>query len=207
MEEIRNYGKIVCIKNNFENGWWKDAYSSSYSLGSAPGHKLQKPSKESGIFQSLGTINFVLCYQKGESKRRAWSNAPHLLNTLLVLSTHNRKCANKMHCIFLYLVAYLSFYHEKAIYALYDFAQDNNFAKHSKLGSKFLTKFAGKLFKKRENGRSEHVNFQIFFGRACPLIEFSMFLNQLQICSAEKNTFENLVEIMAPCYASAIRIS
>ena len=27
---------------------------------SAAGHKLQKPSKASGIFQSLGTINFVL---------------------------------------------------------------------------------------------------------------------------------------------------
>ena len=26
---------------------------------SASGHKVQKPSKESGIFQSLGTINFV----------------------------------------------------------------------------------------------------------------------------------------------------
>ena len=30
--------------------------------GSAPGHKLQKPSKESGIFHSLGTITFVLVY-------------------------------------------------------------------------------------------------------------------------------------------------
>ena len=36
--------------------------------GSAPGHKLQKPSKESGIFQSLGTISFVLFYLKAESK-------------------------------------------------------------------------------------------------------------------------------------------
>ena len=37
--------------------------------GSAPGHKLQKPSIESGMFQSLGTISFVLFYQKTESKR------------------------------------------------------------------------------------------------------------------------------------------
>ena len=29
---------------------------------STPGHKLQKPSTESGIFQSLGTISFVLIY-------------------------------------------------------------------------------------------------------------------------------------------------
>ena len=38
------------------------AHSSCYPHGSAPGHKLQKPSKESSIFQSLGTINFVLFY-------------------------------------------------------------------------------------------------------------------------------------------------
>ena len=61
-EGVRNYGKIVYIKNVFENGCWEDAYPSSYPPESAPGHKLQKPSKESGIFQSLGTINFVLSY-------------------------------------------------------------------------------------------------------------------------------------------------
>ena len=41
---------IVCIKNIFENGWWGDAYPSSYPFRFAPGHKLQKPSKKSGIF-------------------------------------------------------------------------------------------------------------------------------------------------------------
>ena len=52
--------------------------------GFAPGHKLQKPSQQPGIFQSLGTINFVLFYQKAESKREAWNNAaPPPLNTLL----------------------------------------------------------------------------------------------------------------------------
>ena len=50
---------------------------------SVPSHKLQKPSKEYGIFQLLGTINFVLVYQKAESKGGAWPNAP--LNTLPVL--------------------------------------------------------------------------------------------------------------------------
>ena len=30
--------------------------------GSVPGRKLQKPSKESGIFQSLVTISFVIFY-------------------------------------------------------------------------------------------------------------------------------------------------
>ena len=52
---------------------------------SAPGHKLQKPSKESGIFQSLVTINFVLFYRTARSKEGgAWPNFPPLpLNTLL----------------------------------------------------------------------------------------------------------------------------
>ena len=44
------------------------------------------------------------------------------LKYALALSTHSRKCANKMHRIFLYLIAYLSSYHEKAINALYDLA-------------------------------------------------------------------------------------
>ena len=62
IEKVRNYEKIVCIKNVFENGWCEHAYLSFYPSGSAPGHKLQKSSKESGIFQSLGTINFVILY-------------------------------------------------------------------------------------------------------------------------------------------------
>ena len=49
------------IKNIFENGWWR-IHPLILPPRSAPGHKLQKPSKESGIFQSLGTINFVLFY-------------------------------------------------------------------------------------------------------------------------------------------------
>ena len=63
--EVRNYGKTVNMKNIFENGWWEDAYPLSYP----PGYKLQKLSKESGIFQSLGTINFVFLL-KGRVKMR-----------------------------------------------------------------------------------------------------------------------------------------
>ena len=62
IEEVRNYRKIVYINKVFENGWREDVCSSSYAPGSTPGHKLQKPSKQCGIFQSLGTINFVLFY-------------------------------------------------------------------------------------------------------------------------------------------------
>ena len=52
----------IYIKHIFKNGWWEDAYSLSYSPRSASRHKLQKPSKESGIFKLLDTINFVLFY-------------------------------------------------------------------------------------------------------------------------------------------------
>ena len=66
IEEVRNYGKIVRINNIFENGWWEDAYLSFYLFESAPGHKLRKTPKESGILQSLGTISFVLFCEKAE---------------------------------------------------------------------------------------------------------------------------------------------
>ena len=45
IKEVRNNGKIVYIKSVFENGWWEDAYSSTYLLGSAAGLKLRKPSR------------------------------------------------------------------------------------------------------------------------------------------------------------------
>ena len=51
--------------------------------GSAPGHKLQKSSKESGIFQTPGAINFVLFYKKAESKGGQCTMLPPL-NTLLL---------------------------------------------------------------------------------------------------------------------------
>ena len=47
------------------------------TLGLATGHKLQKPSKESGMFQSLGTISFVLFLLKSRVKKgEGWHNGP-----------------------------------------------------------------------------------------------------------------------------------
>ena len=73
IEEARNYEKIISyIKNIFQNDWWEEAYPSSYPppFRSAPGPKLQTLSKESGIFQSHGTINFVVFLLKDKVKRR-----------------------------------------------------------------------------------------------------------------------------------------
>ena len=61
----------------FENGRWEDALSSLYPPGSASGHKLQKPSKGSGIFQSLGSINCSFLLKNGVKwGKGAWRNAP-----------------------------------------------------------------------------------------------------------------------------------
>ena len=68
IEEVRNYEKIVYIKSIFENGWWEDAYPSSYPPGSVRDPKLQKPSKESGIFQSFGTI-ILFFFTKKQSQK------------------------------------------------------------------------------------------------------------------------------------------
>ena len=53
-------------QKHFKNGWWEDAYPSSHPPKSVPRHKLQKPSKESGIFQSLDIINFFFTKRKSQ---------------------------------------------------------------------------------------------------------------------------------------------
>ena len=80
--------------------------------------------KSLAYFRHLTPL-IVFFFTKKQSQKGGggtWPNAPRFLNTLLVLSTRNGKCANKMHRIFLYLIAYLSSYHEKAINALHDLA-------------------------------------------------------------------------------------
>ena len=55
---------------------------------SAPGHNLQKQSKESGIFQSLGTINFVL-FTKKQNQRRGGMAQSHT-DTFQTSQTHSQ---------------------------------------------------------------------------------------------------------------------
>ena len=49
----------------------------------APGHKLQKPSKKSGIFQSLSTISFALFLLEGRVTGGGTRRNASPLNTLL----------------------------------------------------------------------------------------------------------------------------
>ena len=62
------------------------------------------------------------------------------------------------------------------------------FAKHSESGSKNLNTFCLKIIQKALKIAIQHVNFQNFSGEACPrtALKLFLFLNQLQICSAEK---------------------
>ena len=71
--------KLYASKTLLAGGWWEDAYPSCYPSGFAPGNKLQKPSKESGIFQSLGTIGIVLFTKRQSQKgRKTWHNALYI---------------------------------------------------------------------------------------------------------------------------------
>ena len=60
IEEVRNYGKIVglYIKNIFENGWWVDAYPSTYPPGSAPGISYENHQKSLAYLSSRFLLFF-----------------------------------------------------------------------------------------------------------------------------------------------------
>ena len=74
IKEVQSYEKIVYIKSIFENGSWEDAYSSSYPPVSAPGHKLQKLSKESDIFRSSRKCSRISWIEPALKNSRIFSN-------------------------------------------------------------------------------------------------------------------------------------
>ena len=77
LAEILTTTEIVFIKNIFENGGCEDAYPSSYPSGSAPGHKAQKPSKESGIAYFSCLALSVLCFfTKSQSQKGVHGTIP-----------------------------------------------------------------------------------------------------------------------------------
>ena len=56
IEEVRNYGKIVDIKNIFENGWWGDAYPSSYPLDPPLAISYRNHQKSVAYFSHLAPL-------------------------------------------------------------------------------------------------------------------------------------------------------
>ena len=73
IEEVRNYRKFYTLKTflKMADGRVNTSHPSPTPLDPpfSPDHKPQKPSKEFGIFQSPGTISFVLFYSKAESRK------------------------------------------------------------------------------------------------------------------------------------------
>ena len=90
IEEVRNYEKIkklyklAYIKTIFQNGWWEEAYPSSYPPGSAPGHNLQKPSNTLSLpyFNHLAPLTLLIVAKRQSKEGRTgkgswhWHNAP-----------------------------------------------------------------------------------------------------------------------------------
>ena len=100
IEGVRDFGKIRIHQKHFCK-WLVGGcitYLSSYSPGSAPGHKLQKQSKECNMLQSLGTISFFFFLLKGRFKKggRHGTISPpeYALNTRKGKKQQNEKCCN-----------------------------------------------------------------------------------------------------------------
>ena len=83
IEVVRYYGKVAYIKNilKMTRGWMHTPHLTPLDPPLANGHKLQKPSKESGIYQSFGPTSFVVFLLKGRVKTQKGErrhNAPLL---------------------------------------------------------------------------------------------------------------------------------
>ena len=59
IEEIRNYGKIVYIKNIFENGWWRMHTPHLTPLDPPPDHKLYRNHQQSLTYFSHLAPSFL----------------------------------------------------------------------------------------------------------------------------------------------------
>ena len=89
IEEVQNYGKIVCIKNIFENGCWMDAYLLSYPLDPSLALSYKNHQKSLAYFSHSAPL--ILFFLLKEVKRGgAWHNAP--LNMLLPRSLRLGAC-------------------------------------------------------------------------------------------------------------------
>ena len=81
IKEARNYGKIVYIKNIFQNSWWEDAYPSSYPLDPPLTISYENHRKSLAYFSILASLILFFFTKRRIQKEGLWYNAP--LNTLL----------------------------------------------------------------------------------------------------------------------------
>ena len=79
IEEARNYGKILYMKNIFENGWWEEAYTSSYSLDLALAISYKNYQKNLAYFSHLAPLILLIFTKRQSQEDRTggrWYNAP-----------------------------------------------------------------------------------------------------------------------------------
>ena len=86
IEEVRNYGKIVSMKNVFENAWWEDAYPSSFPPWIRPWSYATETIKRVWYilvtWQLAPLVLFFFTKKQSQKGRGAWNNVLPL-NTLL----------------------------------------------------------------------------------------------------------------------------
>ena len=83
--------KIVCMKNIFENGWWEDAYPSSYPLDPPLAISYEKYQKSLAYFRHLAPIVSFL-FTKRQSQKGRHGTMPPFLNMLLPRSLRLGAC-------------------------------------------------------------------------------------------------------------------
>ena len=74
-EEARNYGKIIYIKNIFKNGWWEEAYPSSYPLDPSLAISYKNHRKSLAYFSHLARL-ILFFFTKRQKKGGGGHNAP-----------------------------------------------------------------------------------------------------------------------------------
>ena len=95
IEEVRNYGKIVYIKNIFENDWWKDAYPSSYPLDPPRAIRYRDYQKSLAYYSHLAPL--VLFFFIKRQEEVAHCPPPSPLNTILPTKEGTSRQANQTH--------------------------------------------------------------------------------------------------------------
>ena len=80
IEDVRNYGKIVYIKNIFENSWWEDTYPSSYPPESTQAISYRNHEKSLAYFSYLAPL-ILFFFTKRQSQRGACHNYPHWIRS------------------------------------------------------------------------------------------------------------------------------
>ena len=68
IEEARNYGKIVRIKNIFKNGWWEEAYPSFYPKEPSLAISYKNHPKSLAYFSHLAPL-ILLFFTKRQSQK------------------------------------------------------------------------------------------------------------------------------------------